>query len=91
MLLLSNISSRSAFQEVNRRYLLAVTACATMAVMRGCGGGSGATSAAPAAPPPPPAITQQPADRSVPMGLSATYSVTVTAAPAVPGQPAPSL
>ena len=43
--------------------------------MPGCGGGSPVVTPAPI---PAPAITQQPANQSVPMGLSGTYMVVAT-------------
>jgi hypothetical protein len=44
----------------------------------GCGSGSGSYGTVPVVPVIAAAITQQPVDQSVPMGLSATYSVTAT-------------
>lgn len=47
----------------------------------GCGGGSGNAVSNPVVPAIAAAISQQPVDQSVPMGLSATYSVTATGSP----------
>lgn len=60
-------------------------ACAAAAVMAGCGGSSGsqAPPPAPAAPPPAASISTQPADQSVPMGLTASFSVAAAASDAM--------
>ncbi len=53
--------------------------CILDATLDGCGSGSAGSSASiPATPVAAPAITMQPADQSVPMGLSANFAVTAT-------------
>ena len=55
--------------------------CILHATLSGCGSGSaGSTASIPLTPVEAPAITLQPADQSVPMGLSANFTVTATGA-----------
>jgi hypothetical protein len=52
--------------------------CSVALTMPGCSSGSGGAANTPVVPVIAAAISQQPVDQSVPMGLSATYSVTAT-------------
>jgi hypothetical protein len=61
------------------RLALAISAIWSVALgISGCSGGSGNSAGSPVIPVIAAAISQQPADQSVPMGLSASYSVTAT-------------
>jgi hypothetical protein len=66
-------------KEWPRFVLLFSLLCILDATLNGCGSGSaGSTASIPATPVEAPAITVQPADQSVPMGLSANFAVTAT-------------
>jgi hypothetical protein len=68
----------------NRFYARPTWALSTIAIwsvavgVPGCSGGSGGIASAPRTPVVAPSISDQPLDQSVPMGLSATFSVTAT-------------
>jgi hypothetical protein len=64
--------------HLRERFHLTLSCLCAAAVTSGCGSGSPSTASVPATQVDLPAITTQPADQSVPMGLTAVYSVAAT-------------